>query len=174
MINLITGYNNTGKTTWIEEKVYEKIWKYLSTFEDFGNDDEGDSEEVVRLFKYECTVGKLYYDSTNFKQDLPLPVYYNYPENGLHPSLHSKVIEEVIKLHNLDYDIYIETHSDHIVNAVRIAIKQGLIKCEDVKVLFFKATDKIEEIKIQERGRFVNESPKGFCDQHRINLGKLL
>jgi hypothetical protein len=172
MINLITGYNNTGKTTWIEEKVYEKIWEYLRTFEDFGQDDEEDSEEAVRLFRYECTVGKLYYDSLGYNQTLPLPVYFNYPENGLHPSLQSKLVEEFIKLHNEGYDVYIETHSDHIINATRVAIKQGLIKPEDVKVLFFKAIDDIVEVKINEKGDW-RKAPIGFCDEYDKQLSLL-
>ena len=109
-----------------------------------------------------------------FHSDLAPVIYYNQPENGLHPSLHSKVIEEVINIHNQGYDIYIETHSDHIINAVRVAVKQGLIKCEDVKVLFFKAVGEIAEVTINKRGRIVEDCPDGFCDQYEINLDKLI
>jgi hypothetical protein len=191
MINLITGYNNTGKTTWIADTITDRynvcckfLWVENDGYVNRITSTKLDSDDYIRESELRY-VPKNYTDKKEdynncelwmgyFHSDLAPVIYYNQPENGLHPSLHSNVVEEVIKLHNQGYDIYIETHSDHIVNATRVAIKQGLIKPEDVKVLFFKAIDDFVEIKINERGRFVNETPKGFCDQHRINLGKLL
>lgn len=183
MLALVTGFNNTGKTTWIADTI-SKEYNVYCQFQYYDapgfNIEIGDYEaESFResYFKIETDGNLLFSNGNTYFQYIEgiykstetcKCIYVNYSENGLHPSLHSKVIEEVIKLHKLGFDIYNETHSDHIVNAVRVAIKQGLIKCEDVNVLFFKAIDEIVEVKINQRGRIVEDCPDGFLTNTKL------
>ncbi len=55
--------------------------------------------------------------------------------------------------------LFIETHSDHIINGIRVAVKEGLIDKKDVSFSYFtKVTTKeeqyteITEIKVDKRG----------------------
>jgi predicted ATPase len=171
MITLVTGYNNTGKTTWIINEITKAIGYFNKEYL-FKNPSEFDNNitsSYYKLFnKYSfCTSTHLFHtDNKNI-------FYFNQPENGLHPSFQSKLAEEFIKLHNEGYDLYIETYSDHIINSIRVAIKQGLIKSNDVKVLFFKAANDIVEIKIDKRGT-TNIEIDGFCDEYEKHLIALL
>ena len=164
MINLITGYNNTGKSDWIYNQIRPKISFYLKQNDsDFTDEREGDWELVNSLFE----------QLKHYPDKEILTVYYNQPENGLHSSLQSKLVDKFVKLHNEGYDLYIETYSDHIINSIRVAIKQGLIKSNDVKVLFFKAVDDIVKIEIDKRGT-TNIEIDGFCDEYEKHLIVLL
>ena len=159
MITLVTGYNNTGKTTWIYNDMTPKLSKYLQHIDySFRDNAEKINNIFINIDKY-----------TN--KDVMIR-FYEYPEHKLHPSLQSKLVEEFVKIHNEEYDVYIETHSDHIINATRVAIKQGLIKLEDVKVLFFKAVNDFVEIKIDGKGDFM-KTPTGFCDEYDKQLSLL-
>lgn len=174
MINLITGYNNTGKTTWLcydmnkkhnDTTLFANI-QYLADYRWF-------QKNFWKYFLFGDEESKTYYlkelKQNNWSHKV---LYFNQPENGLHPSLQSKLVKEFIKLDNEGYDLYIETHSDHIINATRVAIKQGLIKPEDVKVLFFKAIDDFVEIKINEKGKW-RKTPIGFCNEYDKQLSLL-
>jgi predicted ATPase len=175
MITLITGYNNTGKTTWIAETIGEKLkcdvkldsygdnYGYNVIFDKYGTDDSED---------WYC-----FREGLNHCKQLDINVHkticYIYPENCLHSLNQSELVNQYIEWNNKGFDIYIETHSDHIINAIRVAIKQVLIKPEDVKVLFFKAINDFVEIVIDNNGQF-NKRPIGFCDEYGNQIDKLI
>ncbi len=76
--------------------------------------------------------------------------------------------------------LFIETHSDHIINGIRVAVKEGLVDKKDVSFSYFtKVTTKEEqyteltEIKVDERGE-LSEYPRGFLDEWNNQLLKLV
>lgn len=100
------------------------------------------------------------------------------PEAHLHPSAQSKLGQFIAKIANSGVQIILETHSDHIINGIRIAIKHGIIKNQSVIFNSFSKGDKlgentVEEILIDENGK-LNKWPKGFFDQYENDMLELL
>jgi len=74
--------------------------------------------------------------------------------------------------------IIVETHSEYIIDGVRLAIKEKLgdIECDDAVLYFFEkrlAASIIEKITFDKAGRLSSWLP-GFFDQSRKNKAKLL
>ncbi len=76
--------------------------------------------------------------------------------------------------------LFVETHSDHIINSIRVAVNEGLIDKNDVNLSYFtKVTTKeeqyteIAEIKVDKRGE-LSEYPKDFLDEWNNQLLKLV
>jgi len=60
------------------------------------------------------------------------------PEAHLHPKGQRKIGELIARCAASGVQIFIETHSDHILNGIRIAVKNNQIKSKDTSVLFFQ------------------------------------
>ena len=78
---------------------------------------------------------------------------------------------------SLGVQIVVETHSDHILDGIRLAVKEiGGASCEGVLIKYFKKSQSdvptIIDIQVQEDGR-LNHWPEGFFDQISINLRAL-
>jgi predicted ATPase len=72
--------------------------------------------------------------------------------------------------------ILIETHSDHVMDGVRIAIREGVLGPEGAAFHYFirnESTTSITTPQIDADGR-LSEWPEGFFDQHRRNMAKLV
>jgi predicted ATPase len=72
--------------------------------------------------------------------------------------------------------ILIETHSDHVMDGVRIAIREGILKPEDAAFHYFVRNDTTISTttpQIDAEGR-LSEWPEGFFDQHRRNMARLV
>ena len=74
--------------------------------------------------------------------------------------------------------IIIETHSDHIINGIRIAIKNKEISNNDVIFNSFSKGEElgenfVEEISIDENGK-LNKWPEGFFDQYEKDMMELI
>jgi predicted ATPase len=100
------------------------------------------------------------------------------PEAHLHPSAQSKLGRFLAKIANSGVQIILETHSDHIINGIRIAIKKGLIKNEEVIFNSFSKGKKlgeniVEKIFIDKEGK-LDKWPKGFFDQYENDMMELL
>ncbi len=100
------------------------------------------------------------------------------PEAHLHPSAQSKLGKFLAKMANAGIQIIIETHSDHIINGIRIAIKNKEISNQDVIFNSFSkgkelGENYVEEILIDENGR-LDKWPKGFFDQYENDMLELL
>ena len=59
------------------------------------------------------------------------------PEAHLHPQGQAALGEMMARCANDGVQIIVETHSDHLLNGVRLAVKRGLIKSSDVVLHFF-------------------------------------
>jgi predicted ATPase len=72
--------------------------------------------------------------------------------------------------------VIVETHSDHILNGVRLSVKRGILSPEEVILQYFRrATDEIEIITpgIGPDG-MLREWPSGFFDEWDRSLDQLL
>ena len=91
------------------------------------------------------------------------------PEVHLHPAAQSKFGKLLAKSASLGQQIIVETHSDHIIDGIRIAVLEHEINYTDVKFHFFKRdgfekpTEVITPV-LDERGK-LSEWPDGFFDQ---------
>lgn len=91
------------------------------------------------------------------------------PESHIHPDGQAKLMELICKAAKAGVQFIIETHSDHIINGLLVATKQGVIEPNDSKVYFFDrnvsshATVPIH-LPILPGGK-IRKPPKGFFDR---------
>lgn len=88
------------------------------------------------------------------------------PEAHLHPKAQSRLIKFLVKVSQLGVQVFIESHSDHILNALRIAVLDQVISPQQANILYFpqEIGQLIVQIEIKENGR-IEEWPDGFFDQ---------
>lgn len=72
--------------------------------------------------------------------------------------------------------IIMETHSDHVLNGVRLMVKEGVLKPEDTAVHFFRRTGTGAEVVSPRVGPdgMLSEWPPGFFDEWENSLEQLL
>ena len=100
------------------------------------------------------------------------------PEVHLHPRAQQRLGSLLASVAASGVQVIVETHSDHVLNGVRLAVKQPAIKPDDVAMHFFAPA--------LTGGEFVPQSPKidsdgkldvwpeGFFDQFDLALSQLL
>ena len=101
------------------------------------------------------------------------------PELHLHPALQQKLGDFFLQMSKLGIQIIIETHSDHILNRVRLRSLEDLKSfSENVNIVFVEKEDKqskFNQFKITDDGDFDFQTyPKGFFDQTSKDTFKLL
>jgi predicted ATPase len=100
------------------------------------------------------------------------------PEAHLHPRGQSKMGELIARATLVGAQIIVETHSDHIMNGIRVAARRQLIKPESAAFHFFQRAENgrdidVETPELDEEGR-LDYWPKNFFDEWKANLDKLL
>lgn len=100
------------------------------------------------------------------------------PEAHLHPQGQSAMGELVARTASDGVQLIVETHSDHLLNGVRLAVKRGLLSANDVAIHFFTREVETGEAFVQtpailESGRLSNW-PSGFFDQWDKDIDALL
>ena len=98
------------------------------------------------------------------------------PEAHLHPRGQAKLAELAVRAAVAGVQIMVETHSDHFLDGVRIAVRERLIRAQDTAIHYFERDgDKSVVVtpEIDEDGR-LSQWPSGFFDQHDDNLARLL
>ncbi|MFB2918962.1 AAA family ATPase [Aerosakkonema funiforme] len=88
------------------------------------------------------------------------------PEAHLHPKAQSRLTHFLAKVSNCGVQVFIESHSDHILNALRIAVLDKVIDPEDLNILYLQLNSKesVVQIPVQPNGG-IEEWPQGFFDQ---------
>jgi len=89
------------------------------------------------------------------------------PEAHLHPKAQSRLAKFLARVSRCGVQIFLETHSDHILNALRIAVVDELIAADDLNILYFQSghnQPEIITIPVQPDGS-IEEWPEGFFDQ---------
>lgn len=102
------------------------------------------------------------------------------PEAHLHPKGQRKMGELISKCAASGVQILLETHSDHILNGIRIAVKQKVLKGEDAKLFYFSrerldgtTIPTVETPKINDNGK-LSYWPDGFFDEWDKALDEIL
>ena len=98
------------------------------------------------------------------------------PEAHLHPRGQTKLAELAVRASLAGVQVVAETHSDHFIDGVRIAVRDGLIGPGDVAVHYFERSDGrtvVTSPQLDSDGR-LSSWPEGFFDQHEENLARLL
>ncbi|PVY31757.1 AAA family ATPase [Williamsia muralis] len=97
------------------------------------------------------------------------------PEAHLHPNGQTKMGELCARAAAAGVQVVIETHSDHVLDGARLAVRDGIIDAGDVSIHYF-STDLgrsiIESPTIDANGR-LSDWPPGFFDQHRRSAARL-
>lgn len=97
------------------------------------------------------------------------------PEAHLHPGAQHRLTSLFIELARRGRQVVVETHSEHLVHAVYLAVKSGMSP-EQVSIIFFEQQDgrtAARPIELDPRGRAL-QAPRGFFDQASIDLAELL
>ena len=102
------------------------------------------------------------------------------PEAHLHPRGQSKIGELLALAASYGIQIIIETHSDHVLNGIRVAVHGGKIKPDDVQLHYLqrtadreRASTEVISPKMDRNGR-IDRWPDGFFDEWERNLDILL
>lgn len=92
------------------------------------------------------------------------------PEAHLHPGAQAEVMRLIVDhAVNNNIQVFVETHSDHIVNGSLVAVRQREdFTNEDLDILFFSNTG-ISNLEITPRGHILNP-PEDFCSQYARDI----
>lgn len=99
------------------------------------------------------------------------------PEAHLHPSGQSRMGQFLAQMAGAGLQIVVETHSEHIVNGIRVASLKKTIDYQDVKIIFFHSIKNqvavLETITLNDKAD-LSEYPEGFFDQAEIDYMEIL
>lgn len=98
------------------------------------------------------------------------------PEAHLHPSAQSQMGRLLATFAASGVQILIETHSDHLLNGARLAVKEKILTPNALQIHFFtgahKAGHGVVSPAIDSEGR-ISDWPDGFFDQSEKDLSRL-
>jgi len=111
------------------------------------------------------------------------------PEAHLHPKGQAKMGELIARAAAWGVQLFVETHSDHVVNGIRAAVKDGIVKPADVNIAFFERNEhevpsedgaahqeiysEVRNIRVDKNGS-LSEYPDGFLDEWNNQLMELI
>jgi predicted ATPase len=100
------------------------------------------------------------------------------PEAHLHPRAQSCVGEFLARVSAGGTQVFVETHSEHVLNGIRRMVKQTILRPQDVQFFYFsKAPSAMEPtvlpISVSASGD-ISDWPEGFFDQLDKDLTVLL
>ena len=102
------------------------------------------------------------------------------PEAHLHPKGQARMGELLARCARSGVQLFVETHSDHIVNGIRVAVKNGVVDARDVRINYFtkriedgETFTENEEIKIGANGE-LSSYPADFMDEWENQLMNLI
>ncbi|KAA6319158.1 hypothetical protein EZS27_030916 [termite gut metagenome] len=96
------------------------------------------------------------------------------PEAHLHPKAQSRITEFFAKVASCGIQIFIESHSEHILNGLRIsALKTEIaIDTNDISIHYFNEKFGSEQLVMDEKAKITNW-PYGFFDQQETDLAEI-
>jgi predicted ATPase len=100
------------------------------------------------------------------------------PEAHLHPRAQVAITGLCIRAAQSGIQVLLETHSDHVVNSVRVAVHRGRIPSHDVGIHFFErpsaeGAPSSRQLRLDRRGR-LDDRPADFFDEIERQLSALL
>ncbi len=102
------------------------------------------------------------------------------PEAHLHPAGQTAIAKLISQASYYGLQIIIETHSDHFLNAVRLAVKKKIITHEKVSIFYFTRSIEDDEFSVSVKEPYIDENgklsewPKGFFDEWEKNIQLLI
>lgn len=103
------------------------------------------------------------------------------PEAHLHPSAQAKLMNAIIDMASRKkLQVFVETHSDHILNTSLIAAKEKRLQPDNLQVLFFSGRmnedghfeSVVQNLEITSSGHII-DAPQKFFEQYALDLEKL-
>lgn len=98
------------------------------------------------------------------------------PEAHLHPRGQTRLAELAVRAALAGVQVIVETHSDHFIDGIRIAVRDELIAPDHTAFHYFDrkgGRTMVSSPKVDTDGR-LSSWPEGFFDQHEENLVRLL
>ena len=96
------------------------------------------------------------------------------PEAHLHPRAQSRIGRFLAQMSSSGVQMLVETHSDHVLNGLRIAVRDGLIRPDQTAIYFFTGNPDARVIRLSiDKHGTIHELPEGFFDQAERDLGNL-
>ena len=96
------------------------------------------------------------------------------PEIHLHPRAQSELTKFLAKVSSCGVQVLVESHSDHILNGLQVAVVDKIIGENEISVLYFQSDNQepVVQIPIQKDGR-IEIWPEGFFDQSNKDLERI-
>ncbi len=98
------------------------------------------------------------------------------PEAHLHPQAQSQIGRMLATIAAAGVQVIVETHSDHVLNGIRLAVRDQVLPAKELSLLFFAGSSLeghgVTTPRIDATGR-INEWPDGFFDQGDKDVSKL-
>lgn len=102
------------------------------------------------------------------------------PEAHLHPKGQAQIGRLLAKAAAAGVQVVAETHSDHVLNGIRVAVHDNLIPADKISIHFFTRSGNADGMctnvvspRMYPDGR-IDEWPEGFFDEWDRNLEALL
>ena len=100
------------------------------------------------------------------------------PEAHLHPAGQSRIGGFLAQIAADGVQIFVETHSDHVLNGIRVAVAEGraALLPDEIAIHFFRAEDDegptLQSMELGQTGQ-LSDWPAGFFDQTQVDLALL-
>lgn len=98
------------------------------------------------------------------------------PEAHLHPQAQSRMGRMLAAFAAAGIQLIVETHSDHVLNGIRLAVRDKILAATELSLLFFAGASLeghgVTTPRIDGEGR-INEWPDGFFDQGDKDVAQL-
>lgn len=97
------------------------------------------------------------------------------PEAHLHPEAQTRLTFMLAKLGARGVQVFIETHSEHVINGIRLAAlkEEYALENEDVRIFFFDKDFQKKDLIIEKNGKIPNW-PERFFDQYQRELSEII
>lgn len=102
------------------------------------------------------------------------------PEAHLHPQGQAKLGELMARAASCGIQVVVETHSDHLLNGIRVAVNRSLLAPEKVRLYFLSRQEQDGQLessvispRMDRNGR-IDQWPDGFFDEWDKSLEQLL
>lgn len=97
------------------------------------------------------------------------------PEAHLHPEAQTRLTFMLAKLGARGVQVFIETHSEHVINGVRLAALKDeyALNNDDISIFFFDKDFEKKDLVIEKNGKIPNW-PDRFFDQYQKELAEII
>ena len=102
------------------------------------------------------------------------------PEAHLHPAAQARLVKVMVEIaKEKDMQVFIESHSDHVLHGLQLAVMGGSISHDELSVLFFDFDNMepnltvVYQLEVTSNGH-IRKPPYGFFDQAEQDLSLLI